>query len=156
LLTQAKAIASEQASTSSLWVRLLATPARIRAELGESDAAARGLLRELWRGAGKRFYDGIPVSPDMLPPGFGGAGGVRMLLDDLQDRQFVVWHGTGGGIRLRSPPPRSHAFASTGKSSTAGAAPSCPSSTRCRCTPTRRGAGAHSCSATSAIRRRAR
>ena len=103
LLTQAKAIASEQASTSSLWVRLLATPARIRAELGESDAAARGLLRELWRGAGKRFYDGIPVSPDMLPPGFGGAGGVRVLLDDLQDRQFVVWHGTGGGIRLTEP-----------------------------------------------------
>jgi len=100
LLTHAKAIAAEPVSMSSLWVRLLATPARIRAELGESDAAARGLLRELWRGAGKRLYDGIPVSPDMLPPGFGGMSGVRALLDELQDRQFVVWHGTGGGIRL--------------------------------------------------------
>jgi len=100
LLTHAKAIAAEPVSMSSLWVRLLATPARIRAELGESDAAARGLLRELWRGAGKRLYDGIPVSPDMLPPGFGGMSGVRTLLDELQDRQFVVWHGTGGGIRL--------------------------------------------------------
>ena len=100
LLSHAKAIAAEPVSMSSLWVRLLATPARIRAELGESDAAARGLLRELWRGAGKRFYDGIPVSPDMLPPGFGGMSGVRALLDELQDRQFVVWHGTGGGIRL--------------------------------------------------------
>ena len=100
LLTHAKAIAAEPVSMSSLWVRLLATPARIRAELGESDAAARGLLRELWRGAGKRLYDGIPVSPDVLPPGFGGMSGVRALLDELQDRQFVVWHGTGGGIRL--------------------------------------------------------
>ncbi len=100
LLAHAKAVAPEPVSMSSLWVRLMATPARIRAELGESDAAARGLLRELWRGAGKRFYDGIPVSPDMLPPGFGGMGGVRVLLDDLQERQFVVWNGTGGGIRL--------------------------------------------------------
>ena len=100
LLTHAKAIAAEPVSMSSVWVRLLATPARIRAELGESDAAARGLLRELWRGAGKRLYDGIPVSPDVLPPGFGGMSGVRALLDELQDRQFVVWHGTGGGIRL--------------------------------------------------------
>ena len=100
LLSHAKAIAAEPVSMSSLWVRLLATPARIRAELGDGDAAARGLLRELWRGAGKRFYDGIPVSPDMLPPGFGGMSGVRALLDELQDRQFVVWHGTGGGIRL--------------------------------------------------------
>ncbi|MGH7648428.1 MAG: RecQ family ATP-dependent DNA helicase, partial [Gemmatimonadaceae bacterium] len=96
LLAHAKAIVPEQASMSSLWVRLTATPARIRAELGESDAAARGLLRELWRGAGKRCYDGIPVSPDMLPPGFGGMAGVRALLEELQDRQFVVWHGTGG------------------------------------------------------------
>jgi len=100
LLAHAKAVAPEPVSMSSLWVRLMATPARIRAELGESDAAARGLLRELWRGAGKRFYDGIPVSPDMLPPGFGGMSGVRALLDELQERQFVVWHGTGGGIRL--------------------------------------------------------
>ena len=91
---------AEQVSLSTLWVRLMATPARIRAELGERDAAERGLLRELWRGAGKRFYDGIPVEPDALPPGFGGAMGVRALLERLEERQFVLWHGTGGGIRL--------------------------------------------------------
>jgi ATP-dependent DNA helicase RecQ len=100
LLGQVDAVRAEPVSLGSVWVRLLATPARIRAELGDGNEAERGLLRELWRGAGKRLYDGIPVEPEGLPPGFGGAMGVKTLLESLEERQFVVWHGTGGGLRL--------------------------------------------------------
>ena len=43
------------------------------------------------------------IDPDGLPPGFGGALGVPALLDALQDRQFLTWERTGGGLRLSDP-----------------------------------------------------
>jgi ATP-dependent DNA helicase RecQ len=60
-------------------VRLLATPARVRAELGDSRALDLGLLRALWRLGRDALYDGIAVDLDGLPPALGGAAALRML-----------------------------------------------------------------------------
>lgn len=109
VLAQGGAVLKEAASSSRLWVRLLATPERIRRELGNGNEAERELLRALWRAAGSRIQTGAAIDPDGLPPGFGGALGVSSLLETLQARQFVVWERTGGGIRLRDPAaPLSH------------------------------------------------
>ncbi len=104
VLGDAGAIAAEHASSSRVLVRLLASPERIRAELGAEDARAElDLLRTLWRMAGARLSGGVWIEPDTLPPGFGGPKGVTDLLDALQSRQFVMWNKSGGGIRLSEP-----------------------------------------------------
>ncbi len=103
VLAQGQAIIKESATSSRLWVRLLASPDRIKRELGEGREAERDLLRSLWRAAGSRLQTGAAIDPDGLPPGFGGALGVSSLLEWLQSQQFVVWERTGGGIRLRDP-----------------------------------------------------
>ncbi len=70
-------------------VRLLATTARIRAELGESRALELGLLRALWKLGRDRLYDGLDVDLDGLPPALGGPA--FDLLESLQREQFVEW-----------------------------------------------------------------
>ncbi|HKN67105.1 MAG TPA: ATP-dependent DNA helicase RecQ [Gemmatimonadaceae bacterium] len=89
---------------SRAFVRLLATPQRIKRELGgESEAMELGLLRALWRMAGTAIEEGTTIDLDGLPPGFGGANGVTPLLDTLQSRQFVEWKRVGGGNFLEHP-----------------------------------------------------
>lgn len=101
LLAQAGALAVEPSSSARIFVRLLATPERIRRELAaEEHAAELGLLRALWRATGERLRRGALVDPDGLPPGFGGAPGVTALLQLLQERQFVMWERSGGGLRI--------------------------------------------------------
>ena len=91
-------------SGSRAFIRLLATPQRIKRELnGESEAMELGLLRALWRMAGAAIEEGTTVDLDGLPPGFGGANGVTPLLDALQSRQFVEWKRVGGGNFLEHP-----------------------------------------------------
>jgi ATP-dependent DNA helicase RecQ len=43
------------------------------------------------------------IEPKGLPPGFGGAQGVRAILDRLQSRQFVLWERPGSALRLARP-----------------------------------------------------
>jgi ATP-dependent DNA helicase RecQ len=82
-------------------IRLLATPQRIKRELGGADDSLElGLLRALWRAAGLALENGATIDLDGLPPGFGGAGGVIPLLDALQARQFVEWSRLTGGSAL--------------------------------------------------------
>jgi ATP-dependent DNA helicase RecQ len=102
VLVQGRAVVNEPANTNRLWVRLLASPERIKRELGDGREAERDLLRALWRAVGSRIQEGAAIDPSGLPPGFGGAMGVSSLLEELQSRQFVVWERTGGGFRLRS------------------------------------------------------
>ena len=86
------------------FVRLLATPQRIKRELGgESEAMELGLLRALWRMAGTAIEEGTTIDLDALPPGFGGANAVTPLLDALQSRQFLEWRRVGGGNYLEHP-----------------------------------------------------
>ena len=100
ILTQSGSVVNELASATQLFVRLLATPLRIKSELGEGFEAERDLLRAIWRVGGASCYDGIVIDPNGFPPGLGGAFGIPVLLDALQDRQFIVWERSGGGLRV--------------------------------------------------------
>jgi ATP-dependent DNA helicase RecQ len=104
ILTSAGAYRKQQESASRANVRLLATPQRIKRELGgESDSLELGLLRAMWRVAGSALDEGAAIDLDGLPPGFGGSAGVIPLLDALQARQFLEWKRAGGGSTLEQP-----------------------------------------------------
>jgi ATP-dependent DNA helicase RecQ len=103
LLTQAKVVTADPESGSLARVRLLATPDRIKRELGPSRAMELDLLRALWRMSGDALNDGVTVDMNGLPPGFNGAIGTPPLLDRLQDTQFLEWQRLGGGDRLTNP-----------------------------------------------------
>jgi ATP-dependent DNA helicase RecQ len=100
ILVQSGSVMNELASATQVFVRLLATPHRIKSELGEGFEAERELLRAIWRVGGASCYDGITVDPNGFAPGLGGAMGIATLLDSLQDRQFIVWERSGGGLRI--------------------------------------------------------
>jgi len=103
VLTARGVLTEESADSSRLAIRLLATPDRIKRELGAGYEEEREILRELWRAAGSRLQTGALVDPSALLPGFGGASGVISTLDRLQTRQFLTWKRTGGGIRVTHP-----------------------------------------------------
>ena len=103
ILARAGAVRTEGDSASRVFVRLLATPERIKRELTDAHDVGRELLRALWRACGSALNAGSVVDLDALPPGFGGASGAMPVLDELQGRQFVVWERTGGGTRLCRP-----------------------------------------------------
>jgi ATP-dependent DNA helicase RecQ len=100
VLGRAGCLLVEPPSPSRVFVRLLATPARIAAELTGEREFDRELLRALWRAVGRRIEDGASVDLDGLPPGFGGAMGTRPALDRLQAEQFVEVVRDSGGFRL--------------------------------------------------------
>ncbi|MEP6906023.1 MAG: RecQ family ATP-dependent DNA helicase, partial [Gemmatimonadales bacterium] len=102
ILINAGALVDEAASISLASVRLLATPARIKGELMNDADPALGILRALWRIAGKSLELGATVDLDALPPGLAGIQTASALLDDLQSRQIVTWERVGGGLRLVS------------------------------------------------------
>lgn len=100
VLTAAGAVEHVAASPSLVSVRLLATHARIKAELGESGGLEIGLLRALWTIARENLYAGATFDLNGLPPGFGGASGATPILDSLAARQFIDWARSGGGVAL--------------------------------------------------------
>jgi len=81
-------------------IRLLATPDRIKSELGHGDSLELGVLRALWRAAGAVLHEGAWVDLEGLPSGLGGAMAVAAMLDALQSRQFLMWERNDAGIRL--------------------------------------------------------
>ena len=87
---------------STVMIRMLATPERIRRDLSDEPMQI-GLLRALWRIAGEALNRGAMVDLGQLPPGFGGAMGAMPLLDELQARQFVTCARGDGGPRLVAP-----------------------------------------------------
>ena len=103
ILTRADAVRRESESGSSVFVRLLATPERIKRELPDPHNPELGLLRALWRAAGNRLNEGAVVSLDGLPPGFSGSATAVPILTGLQARQFLTWERLGGGLRLTDP-----------------------------------------------------
>jgi ATP-dependent DNA helicase RecQ len=104
ILTSAGAYRRLPENGSRAHVRLLATPQRIKRELGNaSDSMELGLLRALWRVAGSSLEAGTSIDLGGLPPGFGGASGVSSLFDSLQSRQFIEWKRLGGGNFLEHP-----------------------------------------------------
>ena len=112
ILAGAGAYRKQPENASRVLVRLLATPQRIKRELGgETDSLELGLLRALWRVAGGTLEQGATIDLDGLPPAFGGANGASQLLDVLQARQFVEWKRLGGGTFLEKPRQGLDAFA---------------------------------------------
>ncbi|NUQ20741.1 MAG: RecQ family ATP-dependent DNA helicase [Gemmatimonadaceae bacterium] len=104
VLVQAGAVLRESESASRVYVRLLATPDRIKRELGAENGLELALLRSLWKsGGGDRVYEGVALDLEMLPPGLGGAPGALPLLEGLQRRQFLTFERDGGGARLAQP-----------------------------------------------------
>jgi ATP-dependent DNA helicase RecQ len=100
ILSSAGAVAGSSGSATSVFVRLLATPQRIREEITGAANPELGLLRALWRIAGDRFHTGITIDLDALPPGLAGRSGAAALLDGLQSRQILVWERAESGLRL--------------------------------------------------------
>jgi ATP-dependent DNA helicase RecQ len=109
VLKQVGAFRHDPDDGSRVFVRLLATPERIRRDLGD-EALDIGLLRALWRAAGAALSDGATVDLAGLPPGFGGAVGALPILERLQAEQYLLWRPLGGGRRLtaRSKPLSSY------------------------------------------------
>jgi ATP-dependent DNA helicase RecQ len=99
VLKQVGAFRTDPDDGSRVYVRLLATPERIRRDLGD-EALDIGLLRALWRAAGASLNDGATVDLAGLPPGFGGPSGTTPILDRLQADQYLEWRRIGGGRRL--------------------------------------------------------
>jgi ATP-dependent DNA helicase RecQ len=98
ILTAAGAVSVSEGSRSRARVRVLATPERIRAELGTDESFELGVLRALWKSTRGAIAEGAIVDLDDLPPGLTGPGGAATVLDALQDRQFVVWSRVGEGL----------------------------------------------------------
>jgi ATP-dependent DNA helicase RecQ len=99
VLTHVGAFRNDPEEGSRVYVRLLATPDRIRRELGE-EAMDIGLLRAIWRAAGSALHEGATIHLGGLPPGFGGAGGAMPILERLQAEQYLEWRRLGGGRHL--------------------------------------------------------
>src|SRR5256714_12965531 len=106
ILERSGAVASSNGEQARVHVRLLATPERIKRELGGEANAELGLLRALWRGVGPALRTGAVVDLDGLPPGLGGAIASIPLLESLETRQFLAWARIGSGLYLadRSAP----------------------------------------------------
>ena len=81
ILQRADVVRRESESGSSVAIRLLATPERIKRELPDSHNPELGFLRALWRAVGARLHDGAVVALDGLPPGFSGSATAIPLLD---------------------------------------------------------------------------
>jgi ATP-dependent DNA helicase RecQ len=86
--------------TDRLWVRLLATPARITAELSSDRVMERDLLRALWRQSTGKVQEGAVMALDRLPPGLGHPVEVRRSLSTLEREQFVWTRPVGSGIAI--------------------------------------------------------
>ena len=99
-LLASEAVSFDNGSRERVFVRLLATPERITAELTGERAFQREVLRSLWRVAGRTLETGATIDLGGLPPGMGGAGNIIPVLEQLQADQFILWDRTGGGFTL--------------------------------------------------------
>lgn len=98
ILAAAGSVSTSEGSRNRAKVRMLATPERVRAELGADETLELGLLRALWRASRGAIAEGAIVDLDALPPGLTGSSGATTVLDALQSRQFVVWSRVGEGM----------------------------------------------------------
>jgi ATP-dependent DNA helicase RecQ len=105
VLASGGAYSVSQERNARVIVRLLATPERIKRELGASpdDAMELGILRAMWRVLGAALSDGAVIDLDGLPPGFGRGRRAMPLLDSLQSRQFLEWKPASAGNLLTAP-----------------------------------------------------
>ena len=105
ILQEAGALTNESdGSGRRVFVRLLATPERIRRELNaESDARELGMLRALWRAVGPALNEGAVIDLDGLPPGLSATSGAQEILRSVESRQFIELRAVAPGARLTQP-----------------------------------------------------
>jgi ATP-dependent DNA helicase RecQ len=104
VLEQGGAIRTASQSGNEAHVRLLATPDRIKRELGDDPSSIElGVLRALWRAGRDALYHGVTIDLASLPAGLGTPAELFATLESLQDRQFLTVERTGGGIVLTAP-----------------------------------------------------
>jgi ATP-dependent DNA helicase RecQ len=103
ILGRSGAVLTSSEQGSRVLVRLLATPDRIRRELGADAGTELGLLRALWRLAGERLDSGALIDLNGLPPGLAGPMTAIPILERLQERQFVVVERPDAAPRLADP-----------------------------------------------------
>ena len=103
ILAANEAVAVIPPDNTTINVRLVATPDRIKRELGSSDSMEIGLLRALWRAVGPAIRKGARVDLNGLPPGINGPAVCIPLLDALQSKQILHYTSTGGCLRLVRP-----------------------------------------------------
>ncbi|MEX2177413.1 MAG: ATP-dependent DNA helicase RecQ [Gemmatimonadaceae bacterium] len=99
LLRQHGVVLDPDPVDAKLWVRLVATPARIRRELGAATTGEILVLRDLWRRHGARLEEGVVLHAATLPRSVRGAKGV---LQRLRENQFVDCSPVDG-LRLHDP-----------------------------------------------------
>jgi ATP-dependent DNA helicase RecQ len=100
VLVAAGACRTGAATTGRVWVRLLATPQRIAAELTGARAFDRGVLRAFWKVAGRTLEEGASIDLARLPRHLGGQAEIVPVLERLAAQQFVTWMRIGAGVRL--------------------------------------------------------
>lgn len=102
VLARHGALSVEPPIHGRVWIRLLATPARITSQLVGDRSFDRDLLRVCWRAVGARLHTGADIDLDLLPAGLGVAQELIPVLERLADDQFIVWMRLGGGFRLHT------------------------------------------------------
>ncbi|MEO5818742.1 MAG: ATP-dependent DNA helicase RecQ [Gemmatimonadaceae bacterium] len=100
LLVKVGAVRSDPDTGTRVFIRLLATPERIKKEFGPQDAQKLELLRSLWRIATDTLYDGATIDLAALPGTYGGPFNAMELLAALERTQFLEWNRLGGGDRV--------------------------------------------------------
>ncbi|MEA3246368.1 MAG: RecQ family zinc-binding domain-containing protein, partial [Gemmatimonadota bacterium] len=98
VLERAGGVIRDAGDRNAVWVRLLATPARITNEC-PPDGAERALLRTLWIASRGAIACGATVPVAALPPGLAFVG-LPAALDRLQAASLIVWRTPGAGRQL--------------------------------------------------------
>src|SRR5439155_5528601 len=93
-----------------IYMRLLATPTRIRRELGAVDATDVHVLRSLWQLHGECLYDGCAVDLRSFPPALRGRA-ARDALTRLRDAQFLDFAAPWDALYFSQPSRSLESFA---------------------------------------------
>lgn len=98
VLERAGGVIRDAGDRNAVWVRVLATPARI-ASVCPPDGAERALLRALWAASRGAIARGATVPASALPPGLAYVG-LPATLDRLQAASLIVWRTPGASRQL--------------------------------------------------------
>lgn len=103
VLWRAGLVVHDPGNRDAVWVRLLATRARVESLL-EPDGYGRALINALVAATRGAVSGGTEIPLDALPPGLGHVG-LGAALDGLQAASILVWRRPGSGLRLAARVP---------------------------------------------------
>lgn len=103
VLEQNRAVTRESESFTRVHIRLLATPARIKAEFTDDSSTELLMLRALWRSYSETLYQGVSLDLMYLRERLGSPRNMLEVLTSLERKQVVAFNRLGGGTVLSSP-----------------------------------------------------